>query len=117
MKQRLILFFALIVLVPSVDARIDNYDAKGFKVFTKECKACHGNPYKGAAMKKRAEWKRLFDNGAERLRDIHKEIPEYGEISALLARKSKLKHLRKFLMQSASDSGIVSSCDGNYCGR
>lgn len=117
MKKLTLLCVVLIGLVAPVDARIDHYDAKGFKVFTKECKTCHGNPYKGAAMKKQREWKKLFDNGAEKLLDIHKEIPEYTEVATLITRKSKVKHLRKFLMQSASDSGIVNSCDGNYCGR
>ncbi len=115
--NRILLPFALIVLSLSLHARIDNYDARGFKLFTKHCKSCHGNPYKGAAMLKRAEWKKLFENDAEKLRALHAETEGYAEVSTLLTRKSKVKHLRKFLMQSASDSGVVNSCDGNYCGR
>ena len=98
-------------------ARSDNYDAMGFKVYLKHCKECHGNPYRGAAMRKSREWKKLFADDAERLIALHKNSPEKEEVSALMKRKSKTKHLRKFLMQSASDSGVVTGCDGNFCGR
>lgn len=117
MKQIIVIFFILFGLSSVLDARIDSYDEKGFKVYTKYCKKCHGNPYKGAAMKKSRGWERLFDNNANKLIALHKKSPEKEEVSALMTRKSKTKHLRKFLMQSASDSGVVTSCDGNFCGR
>ncbi|MGB5965623.1 MAG: hypothetical protein WBF77_03145 [Sulfurimonadaceae bacterium] len=117
MKQISVTLFVLFGLSSALDARIDNYDTKGLKVYTQHCKKCHGNPYKGAAMKKSREWQKLFANDAKKLVDLHKESPEREEVSALVTRKSKIKHLSKFLIQSASDSGVVTSCDGNFCGR
>jgi len=107
----------LFVLNPFCEARADYYDVKGLKVYTKHCKQCHGDPYKGAAMKRSLEWRKLFRDDAKKFIALHQNIPEGAEIEALTKRKSKTKHLRKFLIQSASDSGVVTSCDGNFCGR
>lgn len=117
MKQITVLLFMLLGLSSALIARSDNYDEMGFKVYLKHCKACHGNPYRGAAMRKSREWKQLFADDAKGLIALHEKKPEKAEVSALMQRKSKTKHLRKFLMQSASDSGVVTSCDGNFCGR
>jgi len=117
MKQVWIMVFILIGFSSAADARIDRYDEKGLKVYKKYCKKCHGNSYKGAAMKRESQWQKLFRDDAKIFIALHKNIPEAKEIEALTKRKSKTKHLRKFLMQSASDSGVVSTCDGNFCGR
>lgn len=98
------------------EARSGYYDERGFKVYLQKCKQCHGNPYKGAAMKKSKQWSKLFKDDAKKLIRLHKSIPEAQKIEAFTKRKSKMKHLRKFLMQSASDSGVVTGCDGNFCG-
>jgi len=50
-----------------------------------------------------------------KLLELHKKDKE--PIARLLKRKNKTKHLRKFLIQSGSDSGVVIGCDGNYCGH
>lgn len=113
----MVLLVVLFGLNSALVARSDNYDAMGFKVYLKHCKECHGNPYRGAAMRKSREWKKLFADDANRLIALHKNSPEKDAVSALIKRTSKTKHLRKFLMESASDSGIVTSCDGNFCGR
>lgn len=117
MKQLLVTVFLLFGLSSVLDARIDNYDTKGLKVYTKHCKKCHGDPYKGAAMKKSLQWRKLFRDDAKKFIALHEKLPEGGEIANLATRKSKMKHLKNFLVQSASDSGVVTSCDGNYCGR
>ena len=117
MKQFLIILLVLTGFISTLEARSDKYDERGFKVYLKHCKKCHGNPYKGAAMRKSRGWEKLFGEEAKRLIALHKKSPEKEEVSALMTRKSKTKHLRKFLMQSASDSGVVTGCDGNYCGQ
>jgi len=118
MKCLLVVVLLSAGLSVALHARIDHYDTKGFKVYTKRCKTCHGDPYRGAAMKTTLQWRKLFRNDAKKLRELHARVPETG---ALFEKESfqtkKMKHLRKFLIQSASDSGVVPSCDGNYCGR
>jgi len=101
-----------------LDARMDHYDTKGLKVYTKHCKKCHGDPYRGAALKTSLQWRKLFRNDAKKLRAVHAKMPETDALFDKVSFKTKkMKHLRKFLIQSASDSGVVPSCDGNYCGR
>ena len=117
MKTVIVMLFILSALTLQLDARIDRYDEKGFKVSKKSCKSCHGNPYKLASMKKASAWKKFFKNDGEAFVRVHQGLPETEEIVALRERKSKFRHLKNFLVQSASDSGVVSSCDGNFCGR
>ena len=117
MKQISILLFVLSVFAFTSEARIDNYDAKGLKLYNQYCKECHGNAYKGAGMKTSLQWRKLFRDDAKKFIALHKNLPEGKEIAALTQRKNKVKHLRKFLIQSASDTGVVPSCDGNFCGR
>ncbi len=117
MKLISILTFVLLSVVSIVEARIDNYDTKGLKLYNKNCKECHGNAYKGAGMKTSLQWRKLFRDDAKKFIALHENLPIGDEIVALTQRKSKIKHLRKFLIQSASDTGVVPSCDGNFCGR
>ena len=117
MKQMWVVLFIVLGVSSILDARIDRYDEKGLMVYKKHCKQCHGNAAKGAAMKKSREWKKLFAYGAENFIGVHKNVPDNDDVIRLTTRKSKMKHLKKFLMQSASDSGVVMTCDGNFCGR
>ena len=117
MKQLMMMVIVLTTFTLQLDARIDRYDEKGLKVSKKSCKSCHGNAYKVASMKKASAWKKFFKNDAKDYVSVHQGLPETEEIVALHKRKSKFRHLQKFLIQSASDSGVVSTCDGNFCGR
>lgn len=116
MKKISIITLLVFSLSQVLEARSGYYDERGFKVYLQKCKQCHGNPYKGAAMRKSKQWSKLFKNDAKKLIKLHSKIPEAKKIEAFTKRKSKMKHLRKFLMQSASDSGVVTGCDGNFCG-
>lgn len=117
MKQVVMVSLLLMGLFGIVEARIDRYDEKGLKVYKKHCQSCHGNANKGATMKRALQWRKLFRNDAKKFIAVHKNTVAEKEVLALMKRKSKTKHLRKFLIQSASDSGMVSTCDGNFCGR
>jgi len=110
---------SLIILLATtlLQARIDNYDVKGLKYFNKLCKECHGSPYKGAAMMRSRQWDQLFKNGAKKLRKLHLNEAVAQVLFSDKLSKVQIKHLKKFLMQSASDSGVVPSCDGNFCGQ
>jgi len=117
MKQLIMMIIVMSTFALQLDARIDRYDEKGLKVSKKSCKSCHGNAYKVASMKKASGWKRFFKDDGKAFISVHQDLPETEAIVALSKRKSKFKHLQKFLTQSASDSGVVSTCDGNFCGR
>ena len=104
-----------LLLVFHLEARSDRYDERGFRVYLQYCKSCHGDPYKMAGKMRSKKWKKLFANQGKKLLRQHKKNDK--KVRVLLDRRSKTKHLRKFLMQSASDSGVVVGCDGNYCGH
>ena len=110
-----LLLMLTLLLVINLEARSDRYDERGFRIYLKNCKPCHGDPYKMAGKMKSKKWKKVFANQGKKLLHYHKKDDK--KVRALLDRRSKTKHLRKFLMQSASDSGVVIGCDGNYCGH
>ena len=116
-KSIISFFFSVLFVLAgtSLQAR-QNYSEQGIKTYLKLCKMCHGNPYKGAAMYKKKEWKRLFKEGDEKILAIHSKNEKAMTALQTSYYKSRRRHLVKFLITSASDSGVVPSCDGNFCG-
>lgn len=104
------------VLFSTLSARTGWYDTAGMAAYKKQCKACHGSPYKGAAMHTQKEWKKYFRSDAKRLVAAHAEVADALPIFENSYFKNRRDNLRKFLVQSASDSGVVPGCDGNDCG-
>jgi cytochrome c2 len=82
---------------------------KGQKAYLKQCKKCHGNGTKGAAMKSQDEWEEAFEDGAAVFIEWHK-----GTAGEKYANGSKFKKyavdLKDFLYEYANDSGNVPSC-------
>lgn len=109
------IFILTLFLSTILEARMDRYDERGFRVYLQYCKSCHGDPYKMSSSMKSKKWKKVFADNGKKLLPVHKK--DDTRVRKLLRSKSKTKHLRKFLMQSASDSGVVIGCDGNYCGH
>jgi len=82
---------------------------KGQKAYLKQCKKCHGNGTKGAAMKTQDEWEAAFTDDNAGFKVWHK-----GSKGEKYANAKKFKkyapHLKDFLYEYASDSGNVPSC-------
>ena len=72
MKQRtsilLSTFLALGLLSTAASADIK----KGQKAYLKNCKKCHGNGTKGAAMKTQDEWEEAFEDDSAMMKEWHK---------------------------------------------
>lgn len=111
-----VIFMILFVSVSSVNAR-QNYSEQGIVTYKKLCKQCHGNPYKGAAMLKKKEWKKIFKNNDKKFLSVHKKNEKAMHVLKKSYYKNRRHHLVKFLISSASDSGVVPACDGNFCGN
>lgn len=92
-------------IVPTLSADIK----KGQKAYLKQCKKCHGNGTKGAAMKTQQEWKAAFADENAGFKAWHK-----GTKGEKYANSKKFKkyseHLKDFLYEYGSDSGNVPSC-------
>ena len=93
------------VFVPSLSADIK----KGQKAYLKQCKKCHGNGTKGAAMKTQEEWSTAFADNNSGFKHWHKGTKgeKYAEGKKF---KKYAPHLKDFLHEYASDSGNVPSC-------
>lgn len=82
---------------------------KGQKLYLKNCKECHGNGTKGAAMKTQAGWDKAFANGAKELTDKHqKNAKAKAYFDGPF--KNQSKDLHDFLREYGSDSGNVPAC-------
>ena len=93
-----------------------NYSEQGIVTYKKLCKQCHGNPYKGAAMLKKREWKRLFEEGDEKIYTLHAKNEKAIKVLNSSYYKNRRRHLVKFLISSGGGSGVVPACDGHFCG-
>ena len=105
-------YFMILLLLSSFSAHArQNYSEQGIITYKKLCKSCHGNPYKGAAMLKKKEWKNFFKDEDKKMLAVHMKNEK------AMKAKNRRHHLVKFLISSASDSGVIPSCDGNFCGN
>lgn len=82
---------------------------KGQKAYLKQCKKCHGNGTKGAAMKTQDEWEEAFEDDAEIFKEWHQgtKAEKYSQGKKF---KKYAPHLKDFLYEYGSDSGNVPSC-------
>ncbi|MCJ7766168.1 MAG: c-type cytochrome [Thiovulaceae bacterium] len=82
---------------------------KGQRAYLKECKKCHGNGTKGAALKTQAGWAEGFADDAAVFKAWHKGTK--GEAFANGRRfQRSAADLKDFLYEYGSDSGNVPSC-------
>lgn len=90
---------------PTLSADIKKWQ----KAYLKQCKKCHGNGTKGAAMKTQAEWDAAFADDNAGFKAWHKGTKGEKYANGKKFKKSS-PHLRDFLHEYASDSGNVPSC-------
>ena len=82
---------------------------KGQKAYLKQCKKCHGNGTKGAAMKSQFEWEEAFEDDAEIFKEWHEGTKADKYVHGRKFKKYA-PHLKDFLYEYANDSGNVPSC-------
>jgi len=83
---------------------------KGQKAYLKNCKKCHGNGTKGAAMKKQSEWTAAFEKDAKIFKEWHKDDPKAMKFINSKKFEKLAPHLKDFLYEYGSDSGNIPSC-------
>lgn len=82
---------------------------KGQRAYLKQCKNCHGNGTKGAAMHSQDEWEELFDNDGKKMKEAHAGTKGEAYINGS-AFKASAPDLKDFLYEYGNDSGNVPSC-------
>ena len=83
---------------------------KGQKAYLKQCKKCHGNGTKGAAMKTQEEWEEAFEDDAYIFIEWHEGSKAEKFVNSKKFQKKYAPHLKDFLYEYGSDSGNVPSC-------
>lgn len=100
--------FAISTLTSTVSADVK----KGQKYYLKDCKKCHGNGTKGAAMLDQDEWEEMFANENEEMIATHEDSEDKKAIKYINSKKFKkhAPHLKDFLYEYGADSGNVPAC-------
>jgi len=104
----LVSLFAVSALTTFASASIK----KGQKYYLKDCKKCHGNGTKGAAMLDQDEWADMFVDGAEEIKATHEDSENKKAIKYFNSKKFRKHspHLKDFLYEYGADSGNVPAC-------
>jgi len=105
MKSVLVALLIGTTFVPSLSADVK----KGQKAYLKQCKKCHGNGTKGAAMKTQDEWEAAFAKEGAGFKTWHKGTKGEKYTNSKKFKKYS-EHLKDFLYEYGSDSGNVPSC-------
>ncbi len=103
-------FFLFFLLASSSSAAI----YKGQKVFVKKCVSCHDKGQAFVSQKTQEEWEDLMESKGELLKKIHLDDSNAKESHKYFKSKKyskKVKHLKDFLVEYASDSGNVPACN------
>lgn len=83
--------------------------SQGQRTYLMQCKQCHGNGTKGAALKQQNEWEVLFADKAALLKELHEATEATAYFRGTYFQKAA-PGLHDFLYYYASDSGNVPIC-------
>ena len=110
MKKTLTIFLILSFLITNI---FGASAYRGQREFSKKCVKCHGQQDFVRGKTKR-QWKRYFSKKGKKLIDIHlksekaKKSHKYFKSRRF---KKKARHIKKFLMEYAKDSGRAPVCN------
>lgn len=112
--KRLLTMLAVTALLASFAHA--GYNERGMKTYIKLCKKCHGGPFKGAAMKKSAQWEAFFET-ENMMFKVHENNEKATKKLSSGMYENRRADLSEFLINNARDMGSVPGCDANYCGK
>ena len=85
----------------------------GQQHYLKQCSTCHGAGKLGGNMATKLEWKKLLDNGAKELIELHTDEDNTTKVIKYLKSKNfkkEYKTILKFLQEFANDSEAIPTC-------
>lgn len=109
MKNRLLFVFTCMILFSSSVFAVQN--VAGQKYYLKYCSQCHGKGNRGGGLAASYEWKDYFANGAKDLISFHYDEPKPLAYLKSDKFKQQQKKVLKFLLEFASDSDTIPSCN------
>ena len=87
---------------------------KGQNYYLNRCSSCHGEGNRGGNMASIQEWKELFANNAEELKDLHSDDSESVDVLIYFKSddfKKESEIMMKFLQEFAYDSENIPTCN------
>ena len=83
----------------------------GQKYYLKYCSECHGAGNRGGGLAQSYEWEDYFKNNAKMILFFHEEEPKALEYLKTDKFQRQSKKMKKFLIEFASDSPNIPSCN------
>ncbi len=114
MKKKAIFLLIFLSLSVSLNAKVMNHSAqekRGQKYYLKHCSLCHGKGNRGGNLADSDTWKEYFADDAKELKELHEDEKKALEYLNSKKFKSHKKRLLKFLLEFASDSDFIPSCN------
>ncbi len=114
MKNRSIFLLIFLTFTISLNAKIISHTAqekRGQKYYLKHCSKCHGLGNRGGNLADSDTWREYFANDAKELKELHEGDNEALKYLNSKKFKSHKKRLLKFLLEFASDSDFIPSCN------
>jgi len=109
MANRIIFIFTCSLFLVSASFALENI--AGQKYYLENCSACHGAGNRGGGLAKSDEWKSYFKDDANLMLFFHQDEPEALEYLKTRKFKKQSKRMMKFLIEFASDSPNIPSCN------
>lgn len=109
MLNRLFFIFTCTLIFSSSIFALQN--VAGQKYYLNNCSECHGAGNRGGGLAKSYEWKDYFKDDAKLIMFFHEEEPKALEYLNTKKFKKQSKKMMKFLIEFASDSPNIPSCN------
>lgn len=109
MLNKKFIFFISVALLATNSLSAQNI--AGQKYYLKQCSSCHGKGNRGGGLATSYEWKEYFNNEAKELISFHYDEPKALEYLNSNKFRKQEKKIFNFLIEFASDSQGIPSCN------
>jgi len=109
MQNRVFIIFTCIALFSTLTFGAQNI--AGQKYYLKYCSDCHDAGNRGGGLASTSGWEENFKNNAKLMIFFHEEEPIALEYLKTKKFKKQSKKMKKFLIEFASDSPNIPSCN------
>lgn len=109
MKNRFLITLTCIAIISTCSFAVQN--VAGQKYYLKQCSSCHGKGNRGGGLAASYEWEEYFADGAKKILFFHAD--EKKALKYLNSKKfqKQKKKIYNFLLEFASDSQNIPSCN------
>jgi hypothetical protein len=107
MRRVMLGMLGVVMVLSALEASV----YRGQREYLKQCKKCHGNGQELSQKYTKSEWQEFFDNGAQKLLEVHENAEEAKKYFYSERFRKKGKYLRQFFEKFAADGDVPACSD------